>query len=113
MVAKPVPPFLFDDHPISISNISSGFCFMPLYEFRCEDCGMFDVWRTMAESSAPAHCPECEKPGRRVFSPPMLLSSSIRLKKENREPQLVKRDQEPEKPKAKSHEGGRPWMISH
>lgn len=88
---------------------------MPLYEFKCDECGLFDQLRPMAESSLPAVCPECQKDAKRIFSAPMLLSSALRLKKENPEPQLVKRspDQEPERPKAKSHTGGRPWMISH
>lgn len=86
---------------------------MPLYEYRCSDCGVFDQWRSLAESSAPAHCPACEEPAQRVFSPPMVLSGSLRLKRESPEPKLVKRDRDPEPPKAQSHTGGRPWMISH
>ncbi|HEY9657773.1 MAG TPA: zinc ribbon domain-containing protein [Allocoleopsis sp.] len=86
---------------------------MPLYEFQCDECGLFDQWRTMAECNDPAHCPHCERIARRVFSPPALLSGSLRLKKENREPQVVKRELEPKQPRAKSHEGGRPWMIGH
>ncbi|GAA3879659.1 hypothetical protein GCM10022243_50400 [Saccharothrix violaceirubra] len=32
---------------------------MPTYEFRCKTCGStFDVNRPLAESSAPASCPE-------------------------------------------------------
>jgi putative FmdB family regulatory protein len=86
---------------------------MPLYEFKCEDCGVFDQWRSLSESSAPAHCPSCEEPARRIFSAPMLLSGSLRVKRENPEPQLVKRDRDPEPARAKSHANGRPWMISH
>jgi len=86
---------------------------MPLYEFRCDNCGVFDEWKTMAESSSPAVCSTCQKPARRIFSIPNLLSGSLRLKQENREPQLVKRDNEPERPKIKSHQGSRPWMIGH
>jgi putative FmdB family regulatory protein len=87
---------------------------VPLYEFRCDGCGVFDLWRTMAESDHPASCPTCQGSARRIFSPPMLLSGSLRLKRENPEPQLVKRpEREPERPKARSHAGGRPWMISH
>lgn len=86
---------------------------MPLYEFRCSDCGVFDQWRAMAESDLPADCPTCDSPARRVFSPPMLLSGTLRLKRENPEPKLVKRDREPEKPQVRSHADGRPWMISH
>ncbi len=88
---------------------------MPLYEFKCDQCGVFDQWRSMVESSNPAHCPTCQKSARRLFSAPMLLSSSLRLsKKADPEPQLVQRSsQEPVAPKVQSHAGGRPWMISH
>ncbi len=88
---------------------------MPLYEFKCNSCGVFDQWRTMAESSHPAHCPTCAAPAKRIFSPPMLLSGSLRVsKKVNPEPQLVQRSPtEPVAPKVQSHPEGRPWMISH
>jgi putative FmdB family regulatory protein len=88
---------------------------VPLYEYRCDNCGVFDQWRTMAESSNPAHCPACEAVARRVFSAPaVMLTGSLRLsKKENPEPQLVKRDREPKPEKFRSHKGDRPWMISH
>ncbi len=88
---------------------------MPLYEFRCDTCGVFDAWRTMAESDQPAVCPTCETMGKRIFSPPAILSGSLRLKQERTEPQLVQKSvsQEPVTPKYKSHTGGRPWMVSH
>lgn len=85
---------------------------MPLYEYRCDVCGIFDLWRTIAECSNPATCPACQEPAKRIFSPPALLSGSLRLKQESA-PQLVKRDREPDRPKFRSHAGGRPWMISH
>jgi len=88
---------------------------MPLYEFKCRDCGPFEQWRTMAESSHPAHCPSCQQTATRLFSAPMLLTGTLRLsKKANPEPQLVQRSQsEPVAPKLRSHAEGRPWMISH
>ena len=85
---------------------------MPLYEFRCDDCGVFDEWRSLAEYNNPANCPTCEEPAKKGFAPPMLLSGSIRLKQES-EPKLVKRDREPEQPRLRSHNNGRPWMINH
>lgn len=85
---------------------------MPLYEFRCDECGVFDEWRAMAQCNAPAQCPNCQKNAKRIFSAPALLSGSLRLKRENPEPQLVKREQTPESAKVRSH-AGRPWMISH
>ncbi|KAM3097510.1 FmdB family zinc ribbon protein [Phormidesmis sp. 146-35] len=86
---------------------------MPLYEFRCDDCGLFDVWRSLVESSNPAPCPDCDTPGKRIFSPPAVLSGTFRLKQESREPQLVKRDREPKAPQVQYHAGSRPWMIGH
>jgi putative FmdB family regulatory protein len=87
---------------------------MPLYEFKCDECGLFDQWRTMAESSLPVACPSCEKLGKRIFSPPALLSGSLRLKKENPEPELVRRlSNTEERSRVRSHTDGRPWMISH
>src|SRR6476646_10377369 len=82
---------------------------VPLYEFRCHACGLFDLWRTMAESDSPAYCPSCQEPAKRIFSPPMLLSGSLRLKQENPEPTLVKRpERETERPRAQTHVDGRP-----
>jgi putative FmdB family regulatory protein len=86
---------------------------MPLYEFRCSDCGVFEIWRAIAESSSPAHCPDCNETSRRIFSPPALLSGSLRLKQEQRDPQLVKRDRELTQPRVRQHSGSRPWMIGH
>jgi putative FmdB family regulatory protein len=88
---------------------------MPLYEFRCDDCGMFDDWRTIAECNTPALCPACKGESRRIFSAPALqLSGTLRFKTESPEPQLVKREVDPAaRSKARSHSGGRPWMIGH
>ena len=87
---------------------------MPLYEFKCDECGIFDQWRAMAESSLPAACPKCQETAKRIFSAPMLLSGSLRLKQASSEPQLVQRSPDkPERPQVKSHTGGRPWMIGH
>lgn len=89
---------------------------MPLYEFRCEKCGLFEEWRTIAEVSNPIICPACQRVAKRIFSPPgVMLSSSLRLRQENPQPQIIKRHQEQEKivPKYRSHNNGRPWMISH
>lgn len=38
---------------------------MPLYEFRCRDCGSFDRSFTMAEVPAAAECPACSATSRR------------------------------------------------
>jgi putative FmdB family regulatory protein len=97
----------------TLRNILSTIFAMPLYEYRCDDCGGFDAWRTIAERDVPAPCPKCQITGKRIFSPPALLSGSLRLKQENHQPELVKRDREPPAPKPRIHTGGRPWMLGH
>lgn len=87
---------------------------MPLYEYRCDQCGEFEAWRMIAQLSTPMLCPDCHIVAKRIFSPPNInLSSGIALKLEGAEPRLVKRDREPASPKYQSLKGGRPWMIGH
>jgi putative FmdB family regulatory protein len=89
---------------------------MPLYEFRCPDCGIFDEWRSTIDRHNPATCGQCQQPAPKIISVPNIqLNGSLRLQKTaNPEPQLV--DKPPIDPqqrrKPRSH-GGRPWMINH
>lgn len=43
---------------------------MPLYEYRCADCGPFDHWRDPDQANAPLTCPRCSAPARRVYTAP-------------------------------------------
>ena len=43
---------------------------MPLYEFRCQSCGPFDLCRQMQDASDVATCPSCARTARRVYSAP-------------------------------------------
>jgi putative FmdB family regulatory protein len=91
---------------------------MPLYEFRCEICGPFEQWRTLAEVGTLMLCPTCQAVAKRLFSPPSvnLNSGSLRLHHEEaKEPRLVKpsQDKEPTTPRYRQQQNGRPWMISH
>ena len=47
---------------------------VPTYAFRCPRCGGFDLVRPMADVGAPASCPDCATPARRVFGAPALRS---------------------------------------
>ncbi|MEU5841956.1 zinc ribbon domain-containing protein [Rhodococcus sp. NPDC047139] len=45
---------------------------MPLYEFRCAECGPFDLSVPMSEVSASTRCPQCGGHARRLLTPPRL-----------------------------------------
>ena len=40
---------------------------MPVYDYRCQDCGVFTANRPMSEYKAPASCPTCGEPAERVL----------------------------------------------
>ncbi|QZZ22360.1 zinc ribbon domain-containing protein [Leptothermofonsia sichuanensis E412] len=87
---------------------------MPLYEFKCQSCGVFEEWRSLSQSSDPAVCPTCQQPGKRVISAPAVnLSSSLSLRHPRSEPELVKRETEPKPQKFQHQSCGRPWMLNH
>lgn len=88
---------------------------MPLYDYKCADCGPFDAWRKMAEVSTPMACPDCDAIAMRIFTAPniSLGSGSLLKRVGSSEPRLVKRQGEPSKPKNQSQAGGRPWMLGH
>jgi putative FmdB family regulatory protein len=41
---------------------------VPLYEFHCQSCGLFDLRRQMQDASDVATCPSCTRTARRVYS---------------------------------------------
>ena len=91
---------------------------MPLYEYRCNPCGEFEAWRSIAEYNAPMNCPNCHKPAQKIFSAPNINLNSGSLStiaRKSSEPRLVKREQrEPTKPRYQSSSNSsRPWMVFH
>jgi|KBSSwiStaDraftv2_1062776.scaffolds.fasta_scaffold1791904_2 putative FmdB family regulatory protein len=54
---------------------------MPIYEYACVTCGSFEVFWPMAAAGAPADCPGCGAPVRRLFSSPALRSLSPGLRR--------------------------------
>jgi putative FmdB family regulatory protein len=42
------------------------------YEYRCPDCGPFEIARPMGQAAATEFCTRCGKSARRVFTPPMV-----------------------------------------
>ncbi len=91
---------------------------MPLYEYRCNSCGEFEAWRSMAEYNAPLNCPQCNQVASKIFSAPNINLNSGSLSaiasEKSSEPRLVKSERkEPVKPRYQSSSSSRPWMISH
>ena len=94
---------------------------MPLYEFRCEECGIFEQRRSLEEASKSMHCPTCQVDAKRVISAPNVIMTPYALRsrvERSAEPRVVKRNQSQEPVTHKHHHHhhhhqGRPWMIGH
>lgn len=103
---------------------------MPVYEYECDTCGVFEQRRAMSESSDPINCPTCQIEAHRIFSPPGLYrTTELERKVYNRaeqgsEPRVHRIDRSPEEGKTCTHEHGRhptahthaparPWMLGH
>ena len=45
---------------------------MPLYDYRCEECGTFSAFRKMSESVNPVDCEFCGESSPRIITAPNL-----------------------------------------
>lgn len=52
---------------------------MATYEYRCSDCGRFEVRLPMGTAEAVRRCPSCCSPARRLFTAPSLTTVSPAL----------------------------------
>lgn len=89
---------------------------MPLYDYRCQNCGDFEAWRKLADLDTPMVCPDCDADVQRLFSPPNINLNSGRFvtaSKASQEPRLLKRERAGSQPKNQSSTCARPWMIGH
>jgi len=89
---------------------------MPIYAYKCDDCGPFDKLRRMADVDTPMPCPQCEAVATRVFTAPNvnLNSGSLFKRAASKAPRLMKRRGEPAAPQNQSpRSGSRPWMLGH
>lgn len=87
---------------------------MPVYEYSCSNgCENYEVWCTIDERQSKTNCPVCAAEGKRVFTPVMSLTGSFRLKQEQSEPRLVRKETTPQtgKPRLKQS-ATRPWMLN-
>ena len=90
---------------------------MPLYEYRCNPCGEFEAWRSMAEYNVPMNCPNCDRTAPKILSAPNINLNSGNLsaiaRSQSSEPRLVKQQKKSTKPRYQSSNSNRPWMVSH
>ncbi|MCB5184626.1 zinc ribbon domain-containing protein [Methylobacillus gramineus] len=71
---------------------------MPMYEYRCDECGVFAALGKMSESSSPTICPDCGELSERILSAPRLAiigkaqrSAHERNEKSANEPRSTRR----------------------
>jgi putative FmdB family regulatory protein len=93
---------------------------LPVYAFRCEACGPFDVWRPMSEVDQPANCPACGRIGRRVLTPPGLVRTpagkrkALNLEEKSaHEPAVVLEPTGRPVPFARHGHRNPPWVAGH
>lgn len=105
---------------------------MPLYDYRCPDCGEFRAWGAMSEAAAPVACPDCRRLAPRAVVAPSLALMNPRNRiahqrneKSAHEPQVVSRPAHQGSHAGHAHGhghhhhqhkhgmGSRPWMIGH
>ena len=91
---------------------------MPIYEYRCEDCGAFELWRDHRRSGEGASCPECDATARRIYSAVAFKARTSAEKEASRldrgsQPRVAARHSSGDSSPGPRKAGGRPWQISH
>jgi putative FmdB family regulatory protein len=89
---------------------------MPLYEYQCSGCGLFEASQPMAQATAPVVCPACGKRSRRILSATAIAGPRRSGRRRGPVgPQLVEQGTQKDPPKAAPNvtTHGRPWMIGH
>jgi putative FmdB family regulatory protein len=91
---------------------------MPVYPFTCESCGGFEEWRSMGEASQPAYCPTCQRPARRIYTPPGLVRTPPELsralgyeERSGHEPEIRRQPQGRPLPFQRRGRRTAPWAI--
>ncbi|MBM4259628.1 MAG: zinc ribbon domain-containing protein [Deltaproteobacteria bacterium] len=92
---------------------------MPIYEFSCRSCGLFEVQRSVREATTSVPCPSCHASASRVLSAPVLMPTSRAAQRQRTSgtpPQVVQRrapETPPASPAPQYQRSGRPWHLSH
>ncbi|GCE08646.1 FmdB family zinc ribbon protein [Dictyobacter aurantiacus] len=95
---------------------------MPRYEFRCEQCGSFECWRSLTDAATPMYCPVCQREVKRIYTapglvrtPPAMARARYRAEKSAFEPEVVRKEaakqRELSAPPIIHRSHGRPWML--
>jgi putative FmdB family regulatory protein len=93
---------------------------MPLYEYTCQTCGIFDQWKPMSEATQPVNCPTCQTEAKRIYSVAGIIttpSSLSRRIEKSAEPRIVQKQTHSHTHSHNHshhhHTPSRPWMIGH
>ncbi len=89
---------------------------MPLYDFRCETCGVFEQSRSIQLVNEPMFCPNCQTIAKRLISKVGILKTPTQLSKrveQSAEPRIVQRTPHNHSTHKHNHHHGRPWAIGH
>lgn len=92
---------------------------MPLYDFRCETCGVFEQKRSITEASNLIPCPTCQADAKRIISAVGIVKTPSALSRrieKSTEPRVVQRTSQHDHSHHKhkhNHHHGRPWAIGH
>jgi putative FmdB family regulatory protein len=97
---------------------------VPLYEYECDEHGVFDDQRRMSEFAAPSACPVCAREAPRVLSaarirgaPRAEVIARDRNERSAHEPRFSVRGRDAPvsspQPRQVSASPGRPWMLGH
>lgn len=87
---------------------------MPLYDYRCNECGDFEQWLQIADLDSPVYCSDCDQVANRLISAPNISLNSGRFPKQRETPELVTRQKRSAPPpRLQEAKAGRPWMVSH
>ncbi len=87
---------------------------MPLYDYRCRNCGDFEQWLKMSDLALPVRCSSCDQVANRLISAPNISLNIGRLPHQDQTPKVVTRKQmTPPPTRLQQAKAGRPWMVSH
>lgn len=87
---------------------------MPQYTFECQNCGRYDVWKSMSDDLSKDKCTRCQEDALRVFTifnVGKMDSTLVRKIDEGMTPKVVKKEDLPKSNIRKKEKNPRPWMV--